>query len=117
VINSFHEMLDRHPAAMPQMLGAADALLATPLQIVIATRNPTDDPLMRIAQTAYQPHRVLLLAGEPGLAQQVPELRSMDLVDGRSAAYVCRDFACELPIFDPETLAAKLGGIGQASSR
>ena len=117
VISSFQEMLEHHPSAMPQMLSAADALLADPLQIVIATRNPTGDPLLRIAQAAYQPRRILLLAGEKGLAQQVPELRGMDLIDGRSAAYVCRNFACELPITDPEALATKLGGISRADSR
>ncbi len=84
---------------------------------MIATRNPTGDPLLRIAQAAYQPRRILLLAGEKGLAQQVPELRGMDLIDGRSAAYVCRNFACELPITDPEALATKLGGISRANSR
>jgi uncharacterized protein len=41
----------------------------------------------------------------------------MDLIDGRSAAYVCRNFACELPITDPEALATKLGGISRADSR
>jgi uncharacterized protein len=117
VITSFREMLDRHPAAMPQMLSAADALLADPLQIVIATRDPADDPLLRIAQAAYQPRRILLLAGEQGLAREVPELRDMDLIDGRSAAYVCRNFVCELPITDPEALAEKLGGISRANSR
>ena len=114
VINSFHEMLDQHPAAMPQMLSAIDVLLADPLQIVIATRSRADDPLLRIAQAAYQPRRILLLAGEQGLAQQVPELRNMDLVDGHSAAYICRNFACELPITDPEALLEKLGGIGNS---
>ncbi len=110
LISSFQEVLDRQPAAMPQMLGAVDALLADPLQIVIATRNPVDDALLQAAQTAYLPRRVLLLAdGKEGwLAQQVPELGGMDLIDGRSAAYVCRNFACELPITDPDALAAKL---------
>jgi uncharacterized protein YyaL (SSP411 family) len=107
-IKSFQEMLERQPAALPQMLGAVDALLGDPLQIVIATRDPKNDPLLRIAQAAYQPHRTLLLAGEQGLAQQVPELRGMDLIAGRSAAYVCHDFTCELPITDPDELAAKL---------
>jgi uncharacterized protein YyaL (SSP411 family) len=112
-VNSSQEVLDRHPAAMPQMLSAVDALLADPLQIVIATRNRTDDALLRIAQAAYLPGRVLLLAdgAERGLAQQVPELRGMDLIEGRSAAYVCRNFACELPITDPEALVRKLAGI------
>jgi uncharacterized protein len=117
VISSFQEMLGHHPSAMPQMLSAADALLADPLQVVVATRTPMDDPLLRIAQLAYQPRRILLLAGEKGLVQQVPELRGMDLIDGRSAAYVCRNFACELPITDPEALATKLGGISHADSR
>jgi uncharacterized protein len=110
VISSFEEMLDRHPVAMPQMLSAADALLSDPFQIVVATRNPTDDPLLWIAQAVYQPRRVLILGGESELAQQVPELRSMDLIDGRSAAYVCRNFACELPITEPKALAEKLAG-------
>jgi uncharacterized protein YyaL (SSP411 family) len=113
LIGSFHEMLDRHPAAMPQILSAADMLLSDPLQVVIATRNPADDPLLRVSQTVYLPRRILLLTEgkENGLAQQVPELRGMDLIDGRSAAYVCRNFTCELPITDPEVLAEKLGGI------
>jgi uncharacterized protein len=111
VISSFQEMLERHPVTMPQMLSAADALLADPLQIVIATRNLADDPLLRIAQVAYHPRRILLLGGESELAQQVPELRGMDLIDGRSAAYVCRNFTCELPITEPKALAEKLAEI------
>jgi hypothetical protein len=111
VISSFQEMLDRHPVAMPEMLSAADALLSDPFQIVIATHNPADDPLLRIAQTAYQPRRILLLGGESELAQQVPELRAMDLIGGHSAAYVCRSFACELPITEPKALAEKLAAV------
>ena len=113
VISSFQEMLEHHPAAMPQMVSAVDALLADPLQIVIATSDPANDPMLRVAQAAYLPRRILMLAGggEGELAQQVPELRGMSLIDGLSTAYVCRNFVCELPITDPDTLVAKLAGI------
>jgi uncharacterized protein len=113
VVSSFGETLNRHPAAMPQILCAVDSLLADPLQIVVATKDPANDPMLRVVQAAYLPRRILLLAGdgEGELAQQIPELRGMGLIDGRSAAYVCRNFACELPITDPDTLAAKLAGI------
>ncbi|HET9376245.1 MAG TPA: thioredoxin domain-containing protein [Chthoniobacterales bacterium] len=110
-VGSFQEMLDSHPVAMPQMLGAVDALLSDPIQIVIATHSPADDPLLRVAQVAYQPRRILLQGGETEIAQQVPELRGMDLIDGRSAAYVCRNFACELPITEPKVLAEELAAV------
>jgi uncharacterized protein len=118
VVNSVQEMLERHPAAMPQMLGAVDALLAPPLQIVIATCDPADDALSRVAQSAFLPGRVLLLAEGPEgeLAQEVPALRNMALIEGQPAAYVCHNFACELPITDPDTLAAKLAEISSVSA-
>jgi uncharacterized protein len=118
VINNSREMLERHPAAMPQMLAVVDALLAPPLQIVVATRDPASDALLRIAQAVFLPRRALLLSEGPDgeIAQQVPEVRNMGLIEGRPAAYVCRNFACELPITDPDTLAAKLAEISSVSA-
>jgi uncharacterized protein YyaL (SSP411 family) len=31
------------------------------------------------------------------------------MVDGKPTAYVCRNYACQLPVTDPEDLAAQLG--------
>ena len=30
------------------------------------------------------------------------------MIDGRPTAYVCRDFACRLPVTDPDALRAEL---------
>jgi uncharacterized protein YyaL (SSP411 family) len=38
----------------------------------------------------------------------VPLLAGRDLVDGAAAAYVCRNFACQLPVTDPAVLRAAL---------
>jgi len=39
----------------------------------------------------------------------VPLLAGRDLVDGRPAAYVCRNFTCRLPVTSAEDLLAVLG--------
>ncbi|MBB1254321.1 thioredoxin domain-containing protein [Streptomyces sp. OF3] len=47
-------------------------------------------------------------AGEAGRGGGVALLADRPLVDGRSAAYVCRHFACAAPTTDPAVLAASL---------
>jgi uncharacterized protein YyaL (SSP411 family) len=47
------------------------------------------------------------VAGEPDAAG-IPLLADRPLVDGRSAAYVCRGFVCDLPTTDPAELRRQL---------
>jgi uncharacterized protein YyaL (SSP411 family) len=110
VIAAFCASLERMPAALPQMLCALDATLTEPVQIVVA--GPKDQPetaaLLRVIRRFYLPNKIVLLAdggqGQTWLAEHVPSVRLMAPVQGRPAAYVCRNFTCELPVRDPEAL-------------
>jgi uncharacterized protein YyaL (SSP411 family) len=56
----------------------------------------------------YRPFQVVAL-GEPNRqGAVVPLLQDRGMVDGRAAAYVCRDFACQASAMEPEGLRAQL---------
>jgi uncharacterized protein YyaL (SSP411 family) len=66
--------------------------------------------LAAAARKRYLPARVLAGAapGDAEAAALVPVLRDRGLVDGKPAAYVCRNFACKLPATDVERLIVEL---------
>jgi uncharacterized protein len=41
---------------------------------------------------------------------EIPLLEGKTAVDGRAAAYVCRDRVCGLPVTDPDALEQELRG-------
>lgn len=59
------------------------------------------------------PGRILAVADGPGgraglLYRRIETLHRLKPVDGRAAAYVCRNFACSLPVTEPDELATSL---------
>jgi len=57
-------------------------------------------------RSAFRPH--LVLAGGPEGSEQPPLLAGRTAVDGKPAAYVCENFACQLPVTAPGELASQL---------
>ena len=41
---------------------------------------------------------------KPGLEKLLPPAAGKDMVDGKPAAYVCRNFTCKAPVTDPMAL-------------
>jgi uncharacterized protein YyaL (SSP411 family) len=84
-------------------LAVAEAVLAGPLEIAIA--GPADDPRTRDL------HRAALLGPLPAVVATgtgVPLLEGRTPVDGRPAAYVCRDFTCRLPVTEVGALQEQI---------
>ena len=112
----FAGRLQQVPGAMPQMLVAAGATLGVRHQIIIAGQPDADDTraLLREVRRRYLPHRVLLLLdagpGQHFLSECNPFFKSLSRLDGRATAYVCENFACQLPTTDPAMLDRLLTG-------
>jgi uncharacterized protein YyaL (SSP411 family) len=102
----------RYPRAAGWGLAVAEAVLSGPAEIAVvgpAGAEPTR-ALLRTALQAASPGAVLALGDGTGPAggAAVPLLEGRGLVDGAAAAYVCRNFACQLPVTDPAALRAAL---------
>jgi uncharacterized protein len=110
IMTSSAKLLEKTPVAVPQLLAALCELLSEPLQIVIATENKLNEPLVKAIGSLFLPDKIVLRADpdDPWLAQHLPVLKGMGLIDGKGAAYVCRHFTCELPVTTAEELLGKL---------
>ncbi|MEO3814046.1 thioredoxin domain-containing protein [Sphaerisporangium sp. B11E5] len=102
----------RHARFAGWGLAVTEAALSGPVEVAIT--GAPDDP-----RTAAL-HRAALMSGVPGLVialgdGDVPLMRGRGLVGGEPAAYVCRNFACRLPVTTPADLTKEL--LGSATMR
>ncbi|HZU11639.1 MAG TPA: thioredoxin domain-containing protein [Chloroflexota bacterium] len=102
-------LMERAPLAVSYLLSALDFYLegATQVGIVGDPADPTAQALADTVFRRYLPNAVVAI----GPSDSQPLLNGRGLIEGSPAAYVCRHFACDLPVADPESLAAQLEGI------
>lgn len=107
--------LPTQPTAFGHLLCALDMFLRPSREIAII--GDPDDPATRaLHQAALRPFLpdAVLAGAAPAdvesLGRRIPLLAGRTLVNGRPAAYVCRNFVCNLPVTEPETLTEQLRG-------
>jgi len=95
-----------HPRFAGYAAAVAEAALAGPYEIAVATADPAGDPLVETARR-HAPPGAVVVAGEPD-RDGVPLLAGRALIGGGSAAYVCRGFVCDRPVTSAEELIANV---------
>ena len=99
----------RMPTGFGWALRQLEALAAGPREVAVLGRpGPERDALARVALARPRPGTVTVVA-EPDAGGRIPLLAGRGEVEGRPAAWVCRELTCERPTVDPEELAAQLG--------
>jgi len=113
VLTTFFEAMERNPNAHLEMLSAVDFAVGPNTEIVIAggANDPSVTSMIRVLRERYMPNAVMAFRPEKDvnkIVSLVPYVEAQTAIDGRPTAYVCRDYACRLPVHDADGLVSQL---------
>ena len=80
---------------------------AIEVALIGETSSASFKALERTVAEKYVPSLVLA-GGRPRTDSTIKLLEDRPLVDGKPTAYVCRGYACDKPVTDPEALSDQL---------
>ncbi len=99
---------DSSPRFAGWSLAAAETALAGPVEVaVVGAPGPDRDALERAARR-HAPGGAVVVAAARG-ESTIELMAERDVLDGRPAAYVCRNLVCERPVTSVEELLGLLG--------
>ncbi|HTM49090.1 MAG TPA: thioredoxin domain-containing protein [Bryobacteraceae bacterium] len=111
VLRAFTAAVTGSPAAVPQMAAAFEFSLSKPKQVVLVGTAGLPD-MLRELNSRFLPNKIVLLVdGETSrkaLSAYLPVVETMTEKDGRATAYVCENYACQVPTSDPKKFASLL---------
>jgi uncharacterized protein YyaL (SSP411 family) len=104
-------MMSQYPLAKAQWILALAYALSKPREIAIVGEPESTDmqALLRVVRDGYRPFQVVALGAPNTQSPAVPLLKDRGLVEGQPAAYVCRNFTCQVPVTTPQALEEFLG--------
>ncbi len=108
-IRSVVPFVTRYPTGFAQWLSAMDLALAPVVEVAIVGDPADASTTALVAETrrGFRPNLVTAVAADPA-ASAVPLMSERVAIDERPTAYVCRAFACRLPVGDAAALRAQL---------
>jgi uncharacterized protein YyaL (SSP411 family) len=108
VFRLLHEPAGRHPQAFSHLLQAIHFHFASRREVALV--GDSLDSLARVVHGSFRPSVVVagMHPGDEAAQREIPLLRDRAAVNGAPAAYVCENFACRLPVTEPEELAKQL---------
>ncbi len=109
-ISALQQVLSQYPGGFAHWLGAMEFSLAEAKEIaVIGSLEEKDtQALLTVLQQPYRPNQVVALSKTETQKSVVPLLNQRPQLKGQATAYVCQNFACQLPTTDAEALRGQL---------
>ncbi len=115
-LRSLHQAMSQSPGGTGHWLSALDFYVSPPKEIAVI--GPRDDPttqaLLDTVFHRFLPNKVVmgvetpLIPADDNSEADIPLLAGRGMVGGLPTAYVCQNYACQLPVTDPAGLAEQL---------
>jgi uncharacterized protein YyaL (SSP411 family) len=108
------DLMARHPAGFGRFLCALDFHLGPKVEVALVAPDGGDGlgPLVAEVFRRYLPNRVVAgRIGDGDSARGLPLLEGREPAGGRATAFVCRNYACELPATTAEALGRQLDAL------
>lgn len=101
------QAMSRYPLGFAHWLCAADFIASRPVEVAIAGEVAAEDTrqLINAVYSQYRPNQVVAVGSD---GNSIPLLQGRTRQSGQAAAYVCRNFVCELPVTEPNQLEEQL---------
>ena len=104
-LQAFGPRLVAGPEGIPQMLAAYEFSISKPRQIILVGEPGAPDTrrLLAALHARFVPHGIVLLVSaesRPALSRYLPVVADMTAIGGQATAYVCENYACQLPTAD-----------------
>ena len=110
--SAFSTAIEANPSACAEMLLALDDFMAAPYQvIVISGANGDAGALAARVRGAYLPGGITMIVDGSDAARLVrwsPLFEGKAAVQGKAAAFVCRNGTCQLPVLADDELMQQL---------
>ena len=113
-VSVFREVADsirKYPSGFGYALSGLDFLLSTPKEVaIIAPEQSSLKTFVRVAWERYLPNKVVAsaLSGDSAAIGSVVLLQNRNLVEGKTAAYVCQNYTCKEPVTEIAAFAEQL---------
>jgi len=113
---AFHQQVSRGPSAHAVLLTALDFGIGPSYEVVIVGRSDAEDTraMQRALNNVFVPNKVVVLKPSEEESPEIVEIASFikehKVIDGKATAYVCRNYACDLPTTDTEQMLESLTG-------
>jgi len=111
---AFHQPVSRGAGAYTLLLAALDFGIGPSYEVVIVGQSDGADTqaMTRALNGVYVPNKVVVLKPseqrDPEITAIASFIKAHKQIDGKATAYVCRNYACELPTTDTDEMIRSL---------